>query len=802
MTFWNGSSENTSINIGVNVNDGTGDVIRDAFRKVDNNFSNVSAQLGNPYQDFLNANITQNTNLNFANITNMFVANATGTTSNFTGNSTSGNIIATTTMYSLGNLVVSGVILPATPGADLGSFSQPFGNLHVANVVSTNQITTSTSAGLFQIHANIAPGSDLQDVGIFGNISNDYTSNNYAFFGHQYTTNNFIYKITPTDTTKGNNIVVGGVYGNVQFGSAFLSNSTPSTSATTGALIVAGGAGISGNLTTAGNINSAGNIYAGGFQVITTNTPGIINLYSGGNVFSTGQPLTITNATDSTNTGTGAVILSAGGLGVHGNIFAGGIVGPFYGVLQTAAQPNITSVGTLSGLQVATSIGAASLSLSGTLSGFTLSVVAGGASISGNLFNTGSFTNTDGITTLGNVNASNVVTPSTTINNGITTTGNIVTSGNIIASGIEIISGISSSGNISAGNLLSSGVVSVTGNVVAGNVTATQVNANLQGTILTANQPNITGVSTAANIAVASVYSNNYRFANGVPYVSTSVANTSEIVANAASGGSVGLNLTTTGVTAGTYGNASSIATFVTDSKGRITSAANVAIATTLNISGTSGTGNVSLLTQGLTITGGTDISTTASSQTVTINDTSTLATVTGRGASTTTALTLANITVGNITPAGNLTANIGSSTAWFNNIYGTATHALYADLAENYQADAEYAPGTVLVFGGSEELTVTTEISDTRVAGVVSTEPAHLMNGGLTGTNVVALALRGRVPVQVFGPVNKGDLLVTSEQAGYAKVASNGVYALAVFAKSLVTDLSEGAKVIEAVIL
>jgi hypothetical protein len=786
MAFWN-ESENTSINIGVNVNDGTGDVIRDAFRKVDNNFANISSFLGESTGpvDFLNANVSLNTNLNFANITNMFVANATGTTSNFTGNSTAGNVIATTGLYSQGTMYTGNIIPLAVGTYNLGSPTKPFANLYVQNTVSTTQINQSSDSGILKIHANAFIG-DVQDTGILGNVTSDYNgSNTYAFFGHQYTTNNFIYKITDNDATKGNNIVVGGVYGNVQFGSAFLSNSTPSTSASTGALIVAGGAGISGNLTTAGNINSAGNIYSGGFQVITTNTPGINNLYSGGNVFSTGQPLTITNATDSTNTGTGAVILSAGGLGVHGNIFAGGIVGPFYGVLQTAAQPNITSVGTLSGLQVATSIGAASLSLSGAMSGFTLSVVTGGASISGNLFNTGTFTNTG----------------------GITATGNIVTSGNIIASGIEINSGISSSGNVSASNFTTTGTASVgtltaTGNINASNLIATQVNANLQGTILTANQPNITGVSTSANLAVASVYSNNYRFANGTPYVSTSIANTSEITANSASGGSVGLSLTTTGVTAGTYGNASSIATFVTDSKGRITSAANVAIATTLNISGTSGTGNVSLLTQGLTIVGGTDISTTASAQTVTIAATSTLATVTGRGASTTTALTLANITVGNITPAGNLTANIGSSTAWFNNIYGTATHALYADLAENYQADSEYAPGTVLVFGGEQELSVTTQSADTRVAGVVSTKPAHLMNGGLTGPGVVALALRGRVPVQVVGPVRKGDLLVTAEQAGYAQSTGNGANALAVFAKSLVTDLSEGAKVIEAVIL
>jgi len=97
----------------------------------------------------------------------------------------------------------------------------------------------------------------------------------------------------------------------------------------------------------------------------------------------------------------------------------------------------------------------------------------------------------------------------------------------------------------------------------------------------------------------------------------------------------------------------------------------------------------------------------------------------------------------------------------------GTATRARYADLAENYLPDAQYAPGTVLVFGGECEVTVSTTPLDTRVAGVVSTNPAHLMNGALT--NGVAVALQGRVPCQVVGTIRKGDMLVTSDIPGVA---------------------------------
>ena len=98
----------------------------------------------------------------------------------------------------------------------------------------------------------------------------------------------------------------------------------------------------------------------------------------------------------------------------------------------------------------------------------------------------------------------------------------------------------------------------------------------------------------------------------------------------------------------------------------------------------------------------------------------------------------------------------------------GRATTANYADLAENYQADAEYAPGTVLEFGGEFEVTVA-EDETRRVAGVVSTNPAYLMNTDLEGKNVVAIALQGRVPCKVRGKILKGDMLVSGGD-GYAR--------------------------------
>jgi hypothetical protein len=138
---------------------------------------------------------------------------------------------------------------------------------------------------------------------------------------------------------------------------------------------------------------------------------------------------------------------------------------------------------------------------------------------------------------------------------------------------------------------------------------------------------------------------------------------------------------------------------------------------------------------------------------------------VTGAGI-TGTSLTVStgNVTLGNIVNAGaNLTGNIGSATGYFNTVFAKATSAQYADLAEWYEADGDYEPGTVLIFGGDREVTMAIGINDVRVAGVVSTNPAHIMNSGLKAPHTAALALTGRVPTLVVGPVAKGDMMVTA---------------------------------------
>ena len=115
----------------------------------------------------------------------------------------------------------------------------------------------------------------------------------------------------------------------------------------------------------------------------------------------------------------------------------------------------------------------------------------------------------------------------------------------------------------------------------------------------------------------------------------------------------------------------------------------------------------------------------------------------------------------GDLNMGGNNITNAGT-------VAGQASSALYADLAEMYAADAEYEAGTVMMFGGDAEVTAAEGYGAPKMAGVVSTNPAYLMNKD--GGNC-ALALQGRVPCKVEGSVKKGDIMVASDVKGHAAV-------------------------------
>lgn len=131
----------------------------------------------------------------------------------------------------------------------------------------------------------------------------------------------------------------------------------------------------------------------------------------------------------------------------------------------------------------------------------------------------------------------------------------------------------------------------------------------------------------------------------------------------------------------------------------------------------------------------------------------------------------------------------------WANVFHGTATAARYADLAEKYLPDADYEVGTVVVIGGEKEITASTW--GQRAIGVISANPAYMMNSELEGG--VYVALKGRVPVKVIGAVKKGDRLIASNN-GFATAAVP--HANDVFAIALESNSDSGVKTIEAVIL
>ena len=145
---------------------------------------------------------------------------------------------------------------------------------------------------------------------------------------------------------------------------------------------------------------------------------------------------------------------------------------------------------------------------------------------------------------------------------------------------------------------------------------------------------------------------------------------------------------------------------------------------------------------------------------------------------------------------------NNGDITA--NHFRGIASQSFYADLAEKYLADAEYEVGTVVAVGGEKEVTAC-HFGD-RALGVVSGQPAYMMNSELVGGTYIAL--KGRVPVKVTGPVTKGDRLIAFKNGTARSTNTNelgddtNLVPANVFAIALESSDDAGIKLVEAVVL
>lgn len=182
-------------------------------------------------------------------------------------------------------------------------------------------------------------------------------------------------------------------------------------------------------------------------------------------------------------------------------------------------------------------------------------------------------------------------------------------------------------------------------------------------------------------------------------------------------------------------------------------------------------------------------------------------ANVTGTTTLGVTSITGATTLAAQMLPSANISVELGSTSyrwanVWATTFRGTAITASYADLAERFAADANYAPGTVVALGGINEITAAEEELSEDVFGVISTRAGFLMNdaAGADATHP-PVAVNGRVPVRVVGVVRKGDRLV-SAGAGLARAADRTeITAFNVIGRSLQDKTTQGEGTVEAIV-
>ena len=337
------------------------------------------------------------------------------------------------------------------------------------------------------------------------------------------------------------------------------------------------------------------------------------------------------------------------------------------GTVTTAAQPNITSVGTLSGLTVTNPIAGSVTGSAGSVAGQNVSGEVDFAQVANSV---------------AGANVSDTVASATT------------------AASADAVAGGDVSGEV--------GFAAVANSVAGGNVSGTVSSATSATSATTAGSTTSSATFNNSGSGVASGTTFNGGTARTISYNSVGAAGADGTGAS----GTWGINVSGS---AGSAGSATTAGTVTTAAQPNITS-----------------TGTLSSLTVNGTMNAGTMQSTT--------------------------------ITTGSSATAGTITGDYTLTS-------GSTLNATYADLAEKYTADIDYEAGTVLVFGGEAELSTTGQHMCQAVAGIVTTNPAQVYNAECTageGEFVVELALIGRVPCRVIGPVNKGDLIVTSDQTGF----------------------------------
>jgi hypothetical protein len=405
------------------------------------------------------------------------------------------------------------------------------------------------------------------------------------------------------------------------------------------------------------------------------------------------------------------------------------------GTLTTVAQPNITSVGTLSSLAVTGNVTAANFQ--GALANGTSNV--GIPAVNGNVVVTAAGNSTLTVTGTG-----------ANITGTLNVTGNVT--GNLfgpLANGTSNVRIPAINGNV---------VVSAAGN--ANILTVTGVGSNIAGTFGVSGNANVGNLGTSGRVIASIIESN---VATGTAPLT--VASTTRVTnLNVAYANVSDFNAMTV-LTTGTY-----YPTFISG-----TAAANYALGSNTAYSANIANGSFTATTFVGALSGAATSATTAGTVTTNaqpnITSTGTLSSlaVTGNVTAGNVAVSTGSVLTTQLTTGANTTA--GTITGNWTLSSGSRLLSTYADLAEYYEADAVYEPGTVLAFGGDKEVTLA-EDGTTRVAGVVSTDPAYGMNAKCLGI-AVAIALQGRVPTKVRGTVRKGDMMVSAGN-GFARPWNN----------------------------
>ena len=618
---------------------------------------------------------------------------------------------------------------------------------------------TKTNTNFSELFARSQSTPPTTLVGALGDVAGmtAYDQEYYYYCFQNYDGSSVIWREVPNAAVA--NVAIVSATGNITSDTFFIGNG----SQLTGVVAAAPTAVINGttNITAAAsgnaNVSVAGTSNVAVFTTTGLDITGIVS--ASGNVLGAafvgaGTGLTGTAASLTAGTATSATSATTAG------------------TVTTAAQGNITSVGDLTSVSVVGNavggnlISLGAISASGTISAagnVAGAFIIGDGGFLSNVTATGNVAVTqiqDGTTILridgsgGNI----IMDVDGTANlmmfkpDGLELTGNANITGNVNSANAYLTGRFIAAGNVTGGNITTGGLLVSTANVEGTNVNAGQqmsaVGNITGGNVLTAGLVTGAGISTTGNVNAGNIITSN------------SIVN-AEI---STSGNVTGANLNTSGVVSAVGnvrgGNVVAVGIFngpTANITGNV-NAANVN-ATTLSATGNVNTANAYLTGRFLAIGNVTGGNVTTAGLLVTTGN------VQGGNVISTGAVSATgNVNGGNLRTTG-LISSAGTVTG--TSFVGVATSAQYADLAENYTADADYAPGTVLEFGGDAEVTIASDESK-RVAGIVSTQPAHLMNSHLTSKHVVAVALIGRVPCKVRGTINKGDMLISGGD-GYA---------------------------------